>query len=468
MTLKTSFTFILLLVGLTAFNQGFEESKVINSEVELKEYEPNSYHNYIRYYPLDNGYLIRFENLKIQLYDKSLNEVWNYKFDYLFGMAKYNNFSLTWNDEFIFIMQETPYTYISGQGNESAILFRFNYVEGYVKEVVFSDLEMIQNTNKMEIIDGVLYVVWERLPASSVAKQLGSGTMNEYHTHITSLDVSLNKLFSYELPFHIQKAEFNAGWNFDGMVDQRFSFRRFFYQKENGEYTNDMYCACEPITEYIEVNGDFEIEEYEMRSTTNLDLTEHYSGVNYRYDTTHFKLLFNDKELHSGDLSIRFIAPPKGELDNLVLSNGNKHSVNLLEVYRSRFKIAKDHSSFLINYVISDPINDNVVIIASPVHYAHDFYFTFNNDLEIVSIHYVRDIDLEQYETSDARNVLAFRTKKIYEKFTYNNEHKMNAFDYGLENFNKKLCTVINYDLYQYLIVDDLKAKTSTVFKFVR
>jgi len=469
--MKNIYLIALVVIPFFTLAQNIEFQKIIDDDVQIAEYDYGR-HALIRYQKVANEMILRFEDLKVQLYDIKFDRKWEINLDKLKGgPTDYSRFATAFDDDFIYIMQYNITSYLA-EGTDMAQLHKIDYEGNIVKSIDFYELVKIDHVSSIQkemlVIDEELFVFWN----GSLLTDKLTGSDSELHlSNITILNSELTEINNaVALPHKIVGTEQSDYWYYDGIKDGNFIFRRFHSRdKKKGEYTTLVSSDNTRWYEYIEVTRDLEMQNFRSGNAAETeDFSIHLNG-NFKYDTTLYFIEFEGIKQQIGELTHVYPLVISKPTANLFLYKGEKKSDNLIDglikLVDKNFKYA---GGFLIKGIISDPINNSVNIIAEVIGFT--FLFTFNDELKIIAIiDYMEGTKMggaNKFGHSYSYNYGCYSFKRIWGDL--NSNHKINALEYSAQFGVKSHVTVINYDDYQVLILDSKSKGTCTVYKIVR
>ncbi|MBI3135770.1 MAG: hypothetical protein HYZ14_13925 [Bacteroidetes bacterium] len=470
--MKNIFLIALSIIPLFTPAQNIEFQKIIDDNVQIMEYDHGS-HPLIHYQKVANGMILRFEDLKVQLYDINFErkaEINLTKFTK--SGTDYDRFATAFDNEFIYIMQYNRAGYLGTANSGKAQLHKIDYEGRIIKSIDFYEVGKIEYVFEMEkemlLIDEKIFVLWSGSPSDS--KSTDSNSKIDLF-NITILNNDLTQIENtISLPHKISGTEQTSFWNYDGKKDDAFIFRRFYSKNKNGEFTTLVSSDNTRWYEYIEVTKNLEKQNYR---NGNADETEdfniHLTG-NYKYDTSIFHINYEGVKLHIGDLPYRFPMDVSKPAANLFLCKGEIKSDKLFDGFVNTVdKNFKYTDMFYIHRIFADPINNSVNIIVGYYTYGLMYLFTFNDELKIIAVtEYVEGTKMggaNEFGHEYSFNYGCFSYKRTWGDI--NSNHKINALEYSTQFGIKSHVTVINYDDYQILLLDNKLKKTSTVYKIV-
>lgn len=469
--MKNIFLIILVVIPFFTIAQNIEFQKVIDDNVQVMHYDYGR-QSIIRYQKVSNEMVLRFEDLKVQLYDINFDRKWEINLEKLTeGTAGYNRFATAFDDEFIYILQYNTAS-LAGVSSGLAQLHKIDYEGNIVKSIDFYDIGKVEYVfaaeQEMVLIDEKLFVLWSGPPKDDKSSD-ASSKMDMFNITILTTDLTgINKTIA--LPHKIAGTERTEFWNYSGMKDGIFIFRRFYEKNKKGEYTTLVSSENTRWFEYVEVTQNLEMQNYRSGNTAETeDFTIHLNG-NYKYDTSLYYIEYEGIKRQIGDLTHSFPIDVSKPSPGFFLYKGEQKSDNLIDgLIQLVDKNFKPADRFIIKRIISDPINNSVNIIAQ-ISYPSSFLFTFDDQLKIIAItEYLSGTKMggaNEFGHSYSYNYGCYSFKRIWGDLTSN--HKINALEYSAQFGAKHHVTILNYDDYQILLLDNKLKATSTVYKFVR
>lgn len=465
--MKFLFLIILTIFLNFANAQNIEYDKIIDKDVDIPEYYWLGLgFNYIRYYKLPNDNILRIEDLKVQLLNSNSEIVWKKDFERILGgTKKFNRIEIEANESYIYVSQHSYSMKKPGIGKEVFKLFKVDFNGTILKETTFSEINPIEGINKMEVIGDDLYII-------SFTSPVGKGFNINYdnYTHITRLDKDLNlKGEILQLPFYIEGSEYEGIWVYTGVIDDKFTFKRA-YGRDNDGIAEKCY-NCTVSEDEVELyTVDYELKNSELTSgkMTEKDFEEMFLKE-FKYDVENVELYSGDNSFScGGGITTRINTKEDESSIPLTLKSKGKSSPDIISFLAEKgFDILSKGSKLYVHGLIENPVTGGVTMYLSPNNegtFGH--IISFDSELEITAVNVINNIGFMPFEQnlpySFVFGFTNFRDGKIF------SEDKTSAFEYAIENSVKNQNTIINYDNYQLLFIDDRKAKVCRVLKFVR
>lgn len=456
---KTLICLSFILSTAIGYSQNIEFEKDLDTEIVAPAYYSRT-QRLIHYEKCFDEKVARIDYTNIQLFSKNMELEWEHQFEELaMEGTTYNLVDVVASDKAVYYLQIGSSGFTSKGAEKLPLRISKIAEDGTIITKDFTGAYEVRGLESFEIINDKLYLIYYGYAVD------GLETM--YLPHIATLDLNLEPVGEiYSLNIKGEDGKFNHRLNYAGFQNGNFLFKDFFYIKKNGKYANDDKSQQQLKTLSVSLDLKSEISEIES-SGVDYDIRE-VTQMPIKYDSEEYSVevipVYKEKS-HTWSSNIPFEVTQL--FQSVFVSKGELKSENLLVELRSILGKGKK-MPFAITDVIKDPINNGISIVFQNINGAGTSYsVSLTNDLKIV---YAQPFSVEStFAQRPNYDNLSLSFKGADESIgKHPADYQINALDY-VTNLNQNcFFTIVNYDDFQLLFLDDKNSGSIKALKFVR